>query len=227
MRGVMLLTGLMLVLGVASGEWNTNSPQPWKGALRVCPTYHNLGSDYVAFTSLEASYIQYYAGDAAASAKIRDLALALARHCQIPAARVRPSFPYHNQSFLRIVWRPNRTPFDHVRPKGGAPTSWRVLIGSRGVVVQAKSDAGLRYALKVLLRVVEAASGPSLRRMVLEDSRDLVENSDLRTLEGLKALGAASEAEKTGRPSRERPPVRGREAVVGHGDKHHGVKHAG
>lgn len=185
MRKGSIVAVALVFFGAAHGEWNTDSPQPWKDALKVWPTYHNLGSDYVAFSPFESSFIHYYAASEEVAAAVDTLALALARHCQIPFARVRATTPYHGQSSLSIVWRPNRSPFDEERPRFEDPNAWRIQIGLRGAIVQAKSDEGLLYAARVLLRLVEAAPGPCLRRMILEDWRELVPEEELHSLDAV------------------------------------------
>ena len=153
----------------------------WTAAFDPVPIHHCTGRDYVSFTTREASYIRYKARDEAANAAVRQLALALARHCQIPEERVLETHLYHNQPTLHVVWRPWHTPFDKTRPTHRARSAWRLQVGLRGVVIQAKSDEGLLSAVKTLLRLVEVSPGPCLQRMVIEDYRDVVAEHELRT----------------------------------------------
>lgn len=178
------VTGLLILLaaGAAWGEWNSESPQPWKEAVTSLPTYHNLGRDFCTFSTRGNSYIYYKAQDPEMDGVVREYALALARHAQIPEERVIETNLYHGNAMLKVVWRPKHSPFDKECPSFSAPTAWRIQVGLRGVVIQAKNDEGLLWALRFFLRVVEAASGPQLRRMIFEDWRELVTEPELRTL---------------------------------------------
>ncbi len=146
------------------------------------PEVHYRGFHYLNCTNLGESYIKYQTGDAEKNAALRRYALAIAKLVQIPEERVREGDLYHGRPTLWVTWRPWHSPFDETPPGKKQDTAYRILCSKRGLLLQANNADGAIFGTKVLLRVIEGAHGPYVQRMVIDDWRDLVEDSGLRSL---------------------------------------------
>ncbi len=148
--------------------------EPWLEALDERPNFYYRGHAMVSHTAMAESVVQFKAKDPDSQAALGVLAERIGARCQVPPARIRETSLYHGRPVLRVGWCRNLSPFDKELPSAKQPTAYRILISTRGVVVQARNDEGLLRACRLLAHILEATPGGQVQRMLIDDWRDFV-----------------------------------------------------